>query len=558
MMKKGRPGTGPRKRTARSGYVEGATHLTRGLRIVHEDEAILVIDKPAGMLTAGLGGPGDDSAFAVLKSHVREQARKRGTKLWIVHRLDREASGLLVFAKTETAYEHLKEEFRSKKAHRLYAAAVEGEFGGSGPASTGTVQSFLWEDSRGIMHSIDSPTQLRDTPARGSAPMPAVTHYRVRKTAHGRSLINVRLETGRKNQIRVHMQHIGRPIVGDRRYGASTDPLGRVCLHACELGFTHPQTRHPVRYSSLPPDEFTKLLGRGAGDALAPAAAPVVPASTKVTSWDEVAGWYDQLLEDRGSDHYEQVILPGVMHLLAPKSGHRVLDIACGQGILARRLVKAGATCVGVDSSPRLITRAKELGEDGCEFHVGDARELGSLGLTGEFDSAACVMALMNIEPMAPVVNASAALLKPGGVFVCVILHPAFRSPGRTSWHFEGAPAPRPPRGMERGPSRPRPPSEERITRRVDAYLSSDASKIVMNPGEAAHGKPEVVTMTYHRPIQDYVSTLADAGLHLTALEEWVSNRSSQPGPRAVEENRARREIPMFLALRAVRAGPFA
>jgi len=553
MMKRGRTGSEPRRRTARSGHAEGARHLARGLRIVHEDEAILVIDKPAGMLTAGLGGPGDDSVFAALKVYVREQARKRGTKLWIVHRLDREASGLLVFAKTETAYTHLKEEFRSKKAHRLYAAAVEGEFGGSGPASTGTVQSYLWEDSRGVMHSIDSPTQLRDTPARGSAPMPAVTHYRVRKTAHGKSLINVRLETGRKNQIRVHMQHIGRPIVGDRRYGASTDPLGRVCLHACELGFTHPSTRHPVRYASTPPEEFTKLLGRGEGEPVAPAAAPPVP-SERVSSWDEVAGWYDTLLEDRGSDHYEQVILPGVMHLLEPRAGMRVLDIACGQGILARRLVKAKATCVGVDSSPRLIERARELGDEGCEFHVGDARELGSLGLTGGFDAAACVMALMNIEPMTPVVEAAASLLAPGGVFVCVILHPAFRSPGRTSWHFEGGRPAAAPRVQERGAARPKPPSDERIARKVDAYLSAGAHRIVMNPGEAAHGKPEIVTMTYHRPIQDYVAAFARAGLLVHAIEEWASNRSSQPGPRAIEENRARMEIPLFLAMRCVRA----
>jgi len=102
---------------------------TGGVRLVHEDEDLIVVDKPPGLLTAGLPGQEIDSVFRYLKVHVRDQHKRRGTKVWIIHRLDKEASGLLVFAKTDRSYEFLKEEFRSRRAHRLYAAVVEGDMG---------------------------------------------------------------------------------------------------------------------------------------------------------------------------------------------------------------------------------------------------------------------------------------------------------------------------------------------------------------------------------------------------------------------------------------------
>src|SRR5262245_36669410 len=148
----------PRERKERREFLPG------GIAIIHDDADILVVDKPAGMLTAGLPGEDVESVFRAVKSHVREQVRRRGTQVWILHRLDKEAAGLLVFAKTEKAFAWLKEEFRSKRAHRLYAAVVEGEISGdaagagaeaapSGPRKfgamqplSGTVQSFLVED----------------------------------------------------------------------------------------------------------------------------------------------------------------------------------------------------------------------------------------------------------------------------------------------------------------------------------------------------------------------------------------------------------------------------
>ncbi len=275
---------------------------------------------------------------------------------------------------------------------------------------------------------------------------------------------------------------------------------------------------------------------------------PVRAAAEAATSWEHVAAWYDELIEDRGSDHHEKIILPGTLRLLGEPSGMRILDVACGQGVLCRAAARLGAATVGVDASPSLIDSAKRLsasppaGIPEPTFHVGDARNLGVLGLGGEFDAACCVMALMNIEPLAPVLDGVASLLRHGAPFVAVILHPAFRSPGQTAWGWAAPDA-----SSARGANGVQ-------FRRVDGYLSPGVSEIVMNPGAVARGGQPVTTLTYHRPIQTYVRALADAGLLVDAIEEWPSLRQSQPGPRAQAENRARREIPMFLAIRTLNA----
>src|SRR6185295_14750207 len=179
----------------------------------------------------------------------------------------------------------------------------------------------------------------------------------------------------------------------------------------------------------------------------------------------------------------------------------------------------------------------------------------------GTFDGATCIMALMNMEPLSPVFAGIAAKLRPGGRFVGVILHPAFRAPGQTSWGWSdetdgatkelgdaesrsrGHAKDRKRGARERG-------SEPRQYRRVDGYLSAAQRDIVMNPGAVASGEAAVTTITFHRPIQAYIRAMAENGLLIDALEEWPSARTSEAGPRAAEENRARREIPMFLSLR--------
>lgn len=592
--------------------------IARNVPIVFEDDDILVVDKPVGMLSAHVGGPrgegyeGDD-LFSLVKKYIRGNTKSR-TRLpiFVVHRLDREVSGLIIFAKSQRALSWLKEDLRARRMHRLYHAVVEGELPTTGPTSAGTIQNFLRENAQGVMESVapGEATRVRK-PARpprlsrkpdtrpippredDHAPKLAVTHWRSTATGHNLSLLQLRLETGRKNQIRVHMKEMGHPIVGDRRYGSTMDPLDRVCLHAAELAFTHAFTGRAVRLRSPTPAGFYKLLGVKRTDdepttsavelsapsvatpQASPTAAPI--ASRGDAGWDHVAEWYDKLIEEGQSDHFARVIIPGTLRLLAPGPGTRHLDVACGQGLLCRTLASLGVRGVGVDAAPRLIEAAKRAfaspGEPAYAFHVGDARRLGDLALGDElFDRASCIMALMNIEPLAPVFSGIHTRLKTGATFVGVILHPAFRAPGQTSWGWDtpqgasrSAPAVR---GSERhpharrgAPSRnedadraDRASADARQFRRVDGYLSPGHSEIVMNPGAAASGKERVVTLTHHRPIQTYVRLLAEAGFVLDAIEEWPSLRQSQPGPRAAEENRARREIPMFLAFRAKKA----
>ena len=230
----------------------------------------------------------------------------------------------------------------------------------------------------------------------------------------------------------------------------------------------------------------------------------------------------------------------------------RILDIACGQGALCRRLAEMGVEAVGVDASPRLIeaARAHGAGAARLRFEVADARALERLPTeitATPFEAALCIMALMNMDPLELVLRGASGLLKPGGAFVGVILHPAFRAPGQTSWGWEESDR------RERGPRGASRPPAVRQYRRVDGYLSPGQMPITMNPGRAAHGSEPVTTLTFHRPIQTYVRALSDAGFLLESLEEWPSMRRSQPGPRASEEDRARREIPMFLGFRAIK-----
>lgn len=603
--------------------------------MVHEDDDVIVVDKPPGLITANMPGEDRESLFDLVKEHVRA-GKRRARRVWIIHRLDKEASGLLVFAKSERAFQWLKEDLRARRMHRLYLAVVEGEIrhederlnkdaaaAESDPDATaslqsttprrfrqppsGTIQSFIRDDEFGNVTSVGIGDVARESvrtragrrPPEASrfkggsdegAPRLAVTHWRVIAAGHGRSLLQLRLETGRKNQIRVHMQQFGHPIIGDHRYGATTDPIRRLALHAAELGFTHPATGQTARFHSPAPASFYRAVGApvpsGAGEDAPPPPAPAeespeqpvaspddavgppqgtaeVPAAPSAaplpaaeTSWDQVAEWYDSLMEEERSDHFRHVIIPGTLRLLRPptEGGMRILDIACGQGALARTMAAQGLNVLGVDASPRLVEAARQRAQRAgvpARFEIGDARALGEIDpgvLGGPFDAATCVMALMNIDPLEPVMGGAAALLRPGGAFVAVILHPAFRAPGQTSWGWEEERPPR--RGRDDRPARGR----VRQFRRIDGYLSPGQMPIVMNPGRAAHGAAPVTTWTFHRPLQTYIRALAEAGFLVEALEEWPSMRTSQPGPRAAEENRARREIPMFLGLRAVKA----
>ncbi|MBX3357539.1 MAG: methyltransferase domain-containing protein [Phycisphaeraceae bacterium] len=538
--------------------------LRGGLRIVFENDDLIVVDKPTGMITASPTPTREPTAFDILKVEMKGRRGARRPRradgpppqpVYVVHRLDKEASGIVVFAKTPKAFNWLKEDFRAKRVHRIYAALVEGTLGKKG--DTGTIQSFLKEDATGRVRSID-PDAFRGSPAgappRERSPRPhgrgrgeeaepaklAVTHYRVLGAAEGLTLLQVRLETGRKNQIRVHLAERGHPLVGDQPFGSLRDPIGRLGLHASELSFADPATGRTLRFSSPPTAGFFRAVGLEPPKTVespAPSASEPVPSDRGGnTSWEAVAGWYDQMHE-RGNDHYQQVILPGVLRLLQPDRGQQILDVACGQGILSRHLAALGVHATGVEASPSLVELARQRGS-GAEgvpppaYLVGDARDLSSLG-PDRFDAAACVMALGNIEPLEPVMKGVADALKPGGRFVFVVSHPAFRAAGQTSWGWDDA--------------------AKLQFRRVDGYLSAGQKEIEMHPGRRAQGAGGATTWSFHRPIQTYVRTLIAAGFLIQALEEWPGQRTSEPGPRAKAENRARREIPLFLGIRAVK-----
>jgi len=255
------------------------------------------------------------------------------------------------------------------------------------------------------------------------------------------------------------------------------------------------------------------------------------PKKKPPTHWGSVAQWYDQLVGEAGSEYQREVVLPGVVRMLELSEGDAALDVACGQGVLCRILHKAGVQATGVDAAKELIALARERSDKAIRFMVGDARELGvisSLDPAG-FDAAACVLAIQNIHPLPPVFEGVARLLKPGGKFVIAMMHPAFRGPKATSWGWD---------------------DEHRVQyRRVDKYLLPRKEPIVTHPGK----DPGRHTWSFHSPIQDFVSAAAGAGLLIDALEEWPSHKVSDSGPRAPAENVARQEIPMFLALRAVK-----
>jgi len=216
------------------------------LKILFEDDAILVINKPSGLLSVATPDEREKTAYAYLRKYLK--ALNSRQKLYIVHRLDKFASGVLVFAKTEDVQSQLKELFSKHDIQRMYWAIVEGKV----ERDRSTIRSNLVEDKSFRMHSVRNRKLGK----------PSVTHYRVLQRFPDFSTLVVTLETGRKNQIRVHLSEVGHPVVGDRTYGGVTDPLGRLGLHAFHLGFIHPVRGVPVEFTAKPPPEFLPYLPR--------------------------------------------------------------------------------------------------------------------------------------------------------------------------------------------------------------------------------------------------------------------------------------------------------
>jgi 23S rRNA pseudouridine1911/1915/1917 synthase len=218
--------------------------LPHGLDILYEDGDILVIQKPIGMLTVATADERERTVFAYLRDFLRIRNPKQ--KLYIVHRLDKFASGILVFARSEEVQSILQDVFSRHEIQRQYWAIVEGTVG----KDHGTIRSYLAEDRSFRVHSTKSTKQGKL----------AITHFRVLRRMKNTTSLEVTLETGRKNQIRAHLSEMGHPIVGDRSYGSTQDPLGRLGLHAFHLGFEHPTKGNRLTFQTEPPSEFTKYL----------------------------------------------------------------------------------------------------------------------------------------------------------------------------------------------------------------------------------------------------------------------------------------------------------
>lgn len=221
--------------------------LPGGIRIVYEDDDLIVADKPSGLLTVSAGREGQKTAYSILTDHVRAQSGKRDAGVFIVHRIDRGTSGLLVFAKNLESRERLQDGWNSNIIERKYTAIVEG----CPEPAEGTVRSWLRENPKSLKMS-SSPYD--------NGGREAVTHYRVTAGSGRYSSVEFELETGRKNQIRVHAAVLGCPIAGDRKYGAGTDPAGRMALHAGTLVFRHPRSGKIMSFSSPVPESMSRLV----------------------------------------------------------------------------------------------------------------------------------------------------------------------------------------------------------------------------------------------------------------------------------------------------------
>jgi 23S rRNA pseudouridine1911/1915/1917 synthase len=221
-----------------------ATALPQGLRIVHEDAQLVVIDKPPGLLTIASERERERTAYRVLWDLLA--TRRPRARPYIVHRLDRETSGLLVVAKTPGAKQALQTQFAERTVDRGYVAVVEGVM----RKDSQTLTDRLTEDAAYRVRIAEGPRR---------AGREAITRYRVRERGPSATLIDIALGTGRRHQIRVQLAAIGHPVVGDAQHGSRRDPLGRICLHASVLGFVDPATREPARFESPPPPAFLRL-----------------------------------------------------------------------------------------------------------------------------------------------------------------------------------------------------------------------------------------------------------------------------------------------------------
>jgi len=216
----------------------------RGLSILYEDHDILVVDKMNGLLTVSTEKVSENTAYYRLTTYVRKGNQKSRNRVFIVHRLDRDTSGIIVFAKNEHAKRFLQEEWQ--KFTKKYYAVVQGTLS----QKEGVITSYLAENSIHRMYSVNDPEKGKL----------AQTRYKVLKESRKYSLLEIYLLTGRKNQIRVHFSEKGCPVAGDKMYGKKEKGSKRLALHAASLTIIHPDTKETMTFEAKVPDYFKTLV----------------------------------------------------------------------------------------------------------------------------------------------------------------------------------------------------------------------------------------------------------------------------------------------------------
>ena len=212
------------------------------IEIIYEDDDLLVVEKPAKLLSVATNKLEQNTLHGKCVDYLKQQDNK--SWCYIVHRLDKETSGIMLLSKNKQSKDYLQEQFAQRQVYRIYHAMVEGQ----PPEQFGTVEQYLMEDKH---------LNIRRVKAKHKDGKIAITHWEVIQQNEETSLIRVMIETGRRHQIRMAMKELGCPIIGDKLHEAETNPFGRICLHATSLEFLHPATDEPVRFESKPP--FAKI-----------------------------------------------------------------------------------------------------------------------------------------------------------------------------------------------------------------------------------------------------------------------------------------------------------
>lgn len=247
------------------------------------------------------------------------------------------------------------------------------------------------------------------------------------------------------------------------------------------------------------------------------------------TAWGHVADWYEEHLQ-KGDTYHERIVLPNVLRLVAPKKGETILDVPCGEGYFARAFAAEGASVLAVDLGAELVAKGLRETIPLVRFFVASADKL-AMAKDATIDKAVIILGIQNIKNIDGTFKELARALTKEGEIHIVMNHPVFRIPKRSSWGWD---------------------KERNIEyRRLDGYLSESEERIDMHPGRSAEGDLRTETVSFHRPLQWYFKLLGKHGFAVDRLEEWTSHRESTSGPRKDAENKARKEFPLFLYLRA-------